>query len=220
MPKFSTETKIFVAIIAATVLLIGGAAVLFGNGGSSVSSVTTVDQSILVRSDSHFLGPVDAKVTIVEFSDFQCPACVTEDPTVKQMIQKYPQAKFVYREFPLPGHPYGRLTAQAAEAAGLQGKFWEMHDLLFQNAIAIEGASNEQSVRETVIQYAKNLGLDPTKFAADLNSDTVNQKITADQADGNRVNLLVTPTFFINGAKFDGGLTPDQFSKEIDSRLK
>lgn len=220
MPKFSTETKIFAVIIAATLLLIGGAAVFFGGSGSG-SSGTVADQSLLVRPDSHVIGPANAKVTIVEFSDFQCPACVQADPTIKQVLQKYDgQIRFAYRDYPLPSHVYGRIISEAAEAAGLQGKFWEMHDKLFANYQALEGAANEQAVRQALTQYASDLGLDTSKFTQDLDSDAVLQRVTADQADGNKVGLAVTPTFFINGTKFDGALSLDQFSKEIDSRLK
>ncbi len=206
MPKFSTETKIFLGIILGTIALIGGAALLLGKS-------TPTDTSGLVRNNSHFLGSQNAKVTIVEFSDFQCPACKAAQPTVTAVLQKYKdKIRFVYREFPLPSHEFGMIAAQGAEAAGLQGKFWEMHDKLFEKSPDLS--------KDKLISYAMELGLDPAKFAADLDSDAVRQIVLDDQADGNKASLEVTPTFFINGTKFDGGMSLDEFSKEIDTRLK
>jgi len=216
----STETKIFVAIIAATILLVGGAAVLLGNGNTTVSSNATTDQSILVKPSSHTIGPENAKVTIVEFSDFECPACDQVQPVVTQMLAAYKDksVRFVYREFPLTqAHQYAQIAAQAAEAAGLQNHFWEMHDKLFQTFTQNPDINLTSDV---LVGYAKDLGLDTTKFSADLNSDAVQQIISTDTADGNKADLSVTPTFFINGTKFDGGLTLDQFKQEIESRLK
>lgn len=210
MNKFSPETKIFLAIIAVTVLFVGGAAAILGKGDTGS---TLADQSVLTRSDSHIQGPGEAKVTIVEFSDFECPACKAAQPALKQTINNYSnRIRFVYRQFPLPSHQYGFIAAQAAEAAGLQGKFWEMHDKLFEISPDLS--------KDKLIEAAKGLNLDMTKFTADLDSDQVRQKVLNDQADGNKVGISATPTFFINGTSFTGGLTIDQFKQEIDSRLK
>jgi protein-disulfide isomerase len=212
MPNLSLETKIFLAILGATAILVAGAAALLGKGGT-VASSQVVDQALLTRSGSHALGPDNAKVTVVEFSDFQCPACKEAEPTVEQVRQKYQdQVRFVYREFPLPAHEFALPAAQAAEAAGLQGKFWEMHDKLFQISPDLS--------RDKLIEAAKSLSLDVNKFTTDLDSDQVRQTVLNDQADGNKVGLEATPTFFINGTKFTGGLTLSEFQKEIDSRLR
>ncbi|MCL4397714.1 DsbA family protein [Patescibacteria group bacterium] len=222
MPNLSTETKVFIAIIAGTLILIGGVAFLSGQGNSSSGSTAAaqvVDTSILVRPDSHFLGPENAKVTIVEFSDFECPACQAAQPAVAQMLDTYKNSsvRFVYREFPLPSHQYAFLAAETAEAAGLQGKFWEMHDALF---AAFESSPDYAFDKDKAIGLAQSLGLDTAKFAADLDSDAIRQKVLNDQADGNKVGIDATPTFFVNGTKFTGGQSIDQFKQEIDFRLK
>ena len=206
MPNFSTETKIFIGIIGATILLVAGAALLLGKD-------TVIDTTNLVRNNSHSIGPADAKVTIVEFSDFECPACKAAQPALEQTLKDYSdKVRFVYREFPLPSHEFGFIAAQAAEAAGLQGKFWEMHDKLFQISPNLS--------RDQLIGAAKDLGLNMDQFTKDFDSEAVRQRILDDQADGKKANLEATPTFFINGTKFTGGLTVNQFKQEIDSRLK
>ena len=205
MQEVATEIKFFLAIIIGTVVLIGGAAMLLGK-----SSPT--DTSGLVRNNSHFVGSPNAKVTVVEFSDFECPACKAAQPTVTAVLQKYKdKIRFVYRNFPLPSHEFGMIAAQAAEAAGLQNKFWEMHDKLFEKSPDLS--------KDKLITYAAEIGLDSAKFNADLDSDAVRQIVLDNQADGNKAGLSVTPTFFINGTKFDGGMSLDQFSKEIEARL-
>ena len=200
------ENKIVFAIIAGTLVLVLGISLLLGK------SIVT-DTSSLIRENSHFLGSKDAKVTIVEFSDYECPACKNIKPIVDEVVKNYgDKIRFVYRQFPLPAHKNALLAAQAAEAAGVQGKFWEMHDKLF--------AISPDLSRDQIIKAAQELNLNLEQFNKDLDSDTVKQIIVTDQADGAKAGLQVTPTFFINGTKFDGGLTLEEFKKEIDSRLK
>jgi len=205
MPKLNFEIKIFLAIIMGTLILIGGVSLLLGQNSPA-------DTSTLVRNNSHSIGPANTKVTIVEFSDYECPACKSIQPVVAEVLKNYPNVRFVYREFPLPSHQDAFLAAQAAESAGLQGKFWEMHDKLF--------AISPNLSREQLMTAANDLGLNIDQFTKDLDSEAVRQIVLADQADGDKAGLSVTPTFFINGTKFDGGLTVEEFKKEIDSRLK
>ncbi len=218
----SSETKLFLGIIEATLIFVVGAAILLGgNNGSTPtpSSTVTAPTDVLVRPGAHSLGPENAKVTIVEFSDFECPACQAAEPTVEQILSEYKakSVRYIYREYPLPSHQYAFLAAQAAEAAGLQGKFWEMHNRLFSE---FEKNPNLVLTKDVVTGYAKDLGLDTTKFAADLDSDAVRQIILNNQADGNKVGLSATPTFFINGKEFIGGLSLSDFETQINSRLK
>ena len=208
----SAETKIIAGIIGGTILLVGAAAFLLGRGGNSTNS-PTVDTTILIRADSHAIGSAQAKVTVVEFSDFQCPACKAAEPTVEEILNKYQdKIKFVYREFPLPSHEFGLIAAQAAEVAGLQNKFWEYHDKLFEKSPDLS--------RDNLFSLAKDLGLDMDKFTKDLDSDTVKQKVQDDIADGNKAGVSATPTFYINGTQFTGVLSLPDFQREIDSRLK
>ncbi|MEK7565889.1 MAG: thioredoxin domain-containing protein [Patescibacteria group bacterium] len=205
----NSETKFFIGIMGVTLAIILGAAV-FLSGKENVTNLIPAD--ILIKTTSQVLGATDSKVTIVEFSDFECSACKAAQPIVKAVLAKYPnKVRLVYRHFPIPSHQYGFLAAQAAESASLQGKFWEMHDKLFEK-------SPELSTDKLII-YASELKLDIAKFAADLESDAVKQKVLDDQLDGNKAGINVTPTFFINGQKFEGVLSVDQFSREIDKRL-
>lgn len=198
--NISTETKVFGAIIGATVILVVGAALTMGGKGSE-GPVTlggqTVSQDILVRSDSWSEGTSSAKVTLVEFSDFQCPACKAAEPGVESLRSKYrDQIRFVYRHFPLPAHQFAIDAGVAAEAAGKQGKFWEMHNKLFD--------ISPDLTRENIISGAKDLGLNVDEFTKDLDSDVLRQRVLADQSDGNKANVDATPTFFINGTRFVG----------------
>lgn len=202
----SNETKIFSGIIVGTLILIVTAAFF-------LTKPTVIDSSFLVRENSHVLGVSEAKVTVVEFSDFQCPACKAAEPIVAQVLNQYKdKIRFVYRNYPLPSHEFGQIAAQAAEAANLQNKFWEYHDKLF--------AKSPDLQRENLLILAKDLNLDMDRFAQDLDSDAVKQKVFNDQADGNRAGVNATPTFFINGTKFSGVLSLSQFQQEIENRLK
>lgn len=194
----STETKILVAIIGATLLVVGGAAMLLGGkSDTSTSSTTTVDAKILVTPDSWKIGTDSAKVTLVEFSDFQCPACKGAEPVVTQIQDKYKdKILFVYRHFPLPVHEFAMDAAVAAEAAGKQGKFWDMRDKLFKISPDLG--------RDKLIAAAKDIGLNTDEFTKDLDSQDLRQKVLNDESDGTKAGVDATPTFFINGAKLVG----------------
>ena len=210
--NLSLETKIFLGISLGTLLVVGLVAVFLGKGSPS-SPAVLASTAVLVPENAHSVGPNDAKVTIVEFSDFECPACKVVEPVVQSVLQEYKdKIRYVYRYYPLPAHEFGMIAAQAAQAASLQGKFWEMHKTLFDKSPELS--------KDKLISYAMDLGLDAAKFAADLDSDSLKSAITKDQDDGNAVGVDATPTFFINGTKFTGGLTLSQFEKEINSRLK
>jgi len=147
-------------------------------------------------------GPADAPVTMVEFSDFQCPFCARSNPLIEQVIQAYPkELKFVYKEFPLPMHPNAMPASKAAVAAQRQGKYWEMHDKLFANQQALQP--------DNFKQYAQELGLDVAKFEQDMNSPDVQAQIAEDMQLARQSAVGGTPTLFLNGKKvqnrsFDG----------------
>lgn len=144
-------------------------------------------------------GAPGASVVLVEYSDFQCPACGSFYPFVKDIATKYKdQVLVVYRHFPLIQHKQARLAAQAAEAAGFQGKFWEMHDKLFENQASWSGNSNAEQM---FIIYARELGLNEAAFASALKSSESVKKIDADLLSGERSQVNSTPTFFLNGKK-------------------
>ncbi len=155
----------------------------------------------------------NAKVTIVEFSDFQCPFCSQVVPTLNSLLKKYDgKIKIVYKNQPLPFHSYAKGAAQAALAAQKQGKFWEMHDLLFSNQDKLD--------RESITGFAKKLGLNESKFKQDLD-DPANIKRIEEEASWAQANGLGgTPSFLINGVTLVGAQREEKFSDVIDRALK
>ncbi len=157
-------------------------------------------------------GPSDAYVTIVEFSDFQCPFCGRVEPTIKQIMDTYGKdVRFVWRNNPLPFHDKAALAAEAAMEARDQGKFWEYHDKLFSNQQAL--------ARENLEQYAKDLGLNMSKFKAALDSNKHKAEIAADQTLARQIGASGTPSFFINGRSLRGAQPFDAFKSLIDEEL-
>lgn len=146
----------------------------------------------------HAQGDPKAPVTLEEFGDFQCPPCGLLHPVLKTMQQEFgPALRIIFREFPLvPAHQYALAAARAAEAAGMQGKFWEMHDLIYENQ---KSWSNAFDVRPIFEGYATKIGLDVEKFKRDLSSETVAQRIFQDGKRGRSMGVQGTPTVFING---------------------
>lgn len=209
----SKEAKIITLIGLALGLLVVGAAFLLGDKPAEDGSGTN-----LIREDSYKIGSDSARVKIVEFADFQCPACKAVHPVTKKIIEDY-QDKifFVYRHFPLPRHQNAHSAALASEAAGKQGKFWEMHNHLFTNQSSWENLSDPT---EQFTAYAKELGLEEANFKNDLGDAKIADKIKRDSADGSSLLVNATPTFFLNGEKISGGLSYNDFKKRIDSMLK
>lgn len=209
------EIKVLLSIGVATILLIVGAVTLLSR--SSQPQPTLVDSQLLVRSDSIKIASESAKVTIVEFSDYQCPACKSANPTVKRILQDYQgKVNFVYRHFPLSQHKNAIPASLAAETAGQQGKYWEMHDKIFDGQ-DLWGESG--GAPDIFAGYAKDLGLDIEKFNRDRGDSKFRDKINRDYQDGITLGVNSTPTFFINGQKFSGALGYDQFKSKIDSEL-
>ena len=155
------------------------------------------DLSPPVGPDDHVQGPDDAPVTLVEYGDFQCPDCGVAYSIVQELQKDMSnRLRFVFREFPLTDiHRYAEAAAEAAEAAGAQGKFWEMHDLLFRHQQALR----DQDLRH----YAQKIGLDMGKFEQSSASHAEAAHIRADQVSGVRSGVQGTPTFFINGVRHD-----------------
>jgi len=165
-----------------------------------------------LRGDDPARGNAKAPITIVEFSDFQCPFCSRAGPTLKQIEQAYgKEVRIVWKHQPLPFHPEALPAALAAEAARQQGKFWEMHDKLFENQRSLSAASYEG--------WAKELGLDVGKFKAAMADPKVKERVLADQELGNKVGANGTPTFFVNGEKVVGAQPFEAFKVVIDRRL-
>ena len=158
-------------------------------------------------------GPVGAPVTIVEFSDFQCPFCGRVGPTLEQVRKSYPdQVRIVWKHFPLDFHKDAPFAHLASMAADKQGKFWELHDKLFRDPQKIKP--------ENVKQYAREIGLDMGRFEKDLYAPELKQKLDADMAEAKQLGVTGTPGFFVNGRFLSGAKPFDEFAQAIDAELK
>ena len=162
------------------------------------SNNTTINDPSILRANEHSKGSETATNVLIEYSDFQCPACASYQGVLKTIADELSdKVKIVYRHFPLESiHPNAKIAAQASEAAALQNKFWEMHDKLFDNQSAWSGEKNPE---EKFFQYATELGLDLEKFKNDLQSDSVKNKVNEDALLAETLGLNSTPTFFLNG---------------------
>jgi protein-disulfide isomerase len=167
----------------------------------------------------HAIGPEDAPATLEEFGDFECPPCALLHPVLKTMENEFgPRLRVIFREFPLvPTHPHALIAARSAEAAGLQGKFWEMHDLLFQN----QRTWHEQfDARPTFEGYAQKLGLDLERFKRDVSSQVVEQRIFLDGKRAHALGVKGTPTVFLNGREVPfESLAPEKLRVLINVEL-
>ena len=191
------------------------AVVSYKSGGPQGNSGNLTEP---VNSSDWIRGSKDAKVVLVEYSDFQCPACDYFYSQVKQLEKDFDgKIAVVYRYFPLEQvHKNARLSARAAEAAGRQGKFWEMHDLLFENQNAWAESSNAIQAFDS---YAQSLGLDMNKFNRDINSSDIDVKINNDYQSGVNSGVQGTPTFFINGKQIENPQSYDAFKSIIEAEL-
>jgi protein-disulfide isomerase len=158
-------------------------------------------------------GAADAPVTVVEFSDFECPFCKQTRPTLKQLLERYPgKVRLAYRDFPLDSiHPQARRAAEAARCAHDQGKFWEYHDVLF--------TQSPQLALEDLRHYAGQVGLDVTKFDSCLAAGVHKAAVQRDLDEGNRLGVTGTPAFFINGRALQGAQPLEAFTRLIDQEL-
>jgi protein-disulfide isomerase len=162
---------------------------------------TTIPNSKLtlpIANRDHIQGPIDAPVALVEYGDYECPYCGAAHPIVKAVQKRMGKRLcFAFRNFPLTNmHPYAEHAAEAAEAAGAQGKYWEMHDVLFENQDALED--------EALAEYAAALGLDARRLIREVETGAHSERVREDFRSGARGRVNGTPTFFINGARYEG----------------
>lgn len=192
-----TETKILGAILIITAVIFFVGIFFLGRQSSSTGSQQEAVQIDYTKGQK--IGSDSARVKLVEFSDFECPACSAAEPFVKKLLVSYPdQLQFIYRHFPLPQHKFGRPAATLAETAGEQGKFWEMHDKLFETQSQWSGLSDPTVF---FLGLARELNLDEEKVKQQLTEDSFKSKINEDIAEGQRLGVNATPTFFLNGRK-------------------
>ena len=166
-----------------------------------------------VSKRDHVQGPVNATLTLVEYGDYQCPYCGAAYPVVKEIQKDLGKGlRFVFRNFPLTEmHPYALIAAEAAEAAALQGKFWEMHDLIFENQGSLAPG--------IIATWAKKVGVDLKRMGEDIKQGGVTKVIQEDRQSGIRSGVNGTPTFFINGTRYDGSPDYDALLAALESEL-
>lgn len=187
---------LLVGTILGTLVLIVGVALLF----SQSTQPKIISNDLLTKNARFFQGSANAKVTVVEFSDFQCPACKAAEPIVRQIRTQYPNdVRVVYRQFPLIEiHPNAEQAAKVGETAATFNKFWEMHDLLFDTQSDWADLDNAAFMAK-VDGYLDKLQIDKTEFKKRVDSQAVRDNISTDISDGNKIGLDGTPTFFVNG---------------------
>ncbi len=221
------KTQLWVAgIFIAVIIIITIIAAVVSSGGSGSSSTPgfTATQTSAATSTDHMRGNTTAKVTMIEYGDYECPACGQYEPLVQQLYKSYgDRVLFIFRNFPLYQiHPFAMISAQATEAANLQGKYWEMHDLLYskQNEWSTDTNLTPSDVISKYFNgYAQSIGINVTQFDTDINSAAVKARIQSDLALGNAAQIDHTPTFFINNMQIPNPQSLADFQKDLDAAL-
>jgi protein-disulfide isomerase len=211
----SRESKILTAILVAVV---GGMIALFALANSNnKANAPQGDKTKIIRDTSHKIGT--GPIQLVEFGDYQCPACGAAYPTVKQLMKDYDgKVTLYFRNFPLTNvHKNAMASANAAEAAAAQDKFWEMHDKLYETQ---KDWSDLSDPTDKFVGYATDLGLDADKFKKAITDKQFQSVIDQDVADTTALNLQGTPTFFFNGTQHTGDSSYASLSAKIDELLK
>jgi protein-disulfide isomerase len=175
--------------------------------------VSEAHLSLPVGPNDHVVGPDDAKLTLVEYGDYECPYCGQAFPIVERLRATFSETlRFVFRNFPLADmHPHAEAAAEIAEAAGLQGKFWEVHDTLYENQRHLDESA--------LLGYVQSVGADVERVKRDVASGAPRQRVEADFESAIRSGANGTPTFFINGVRYDGSWTYDPFAEHLHGLL-
>jgi protein-disulfide isomerase len=171
------------------------------------------DPVVIPIDGAPYIGPKDARVTLVEFSDFQCPYCAQAVGKLNAVLKAYPrQVKLIFMQYPLDIHSQAALAAEAALAAHRQGKFWQLHDAMF--------ADRTHLSRKTILAMAGAIGLDTKRFEQDWDSAAIKQAVAQEQMEGDKAGVEATPTIFIDGQKYNGALDLDVVRPIIEAELK
>jgi protein-disulfide isomerase len=208
----------FAVVAGVLFIAVGGGTSLFfwkERAGARETKVASTKIGKAGAEPAHIHGSPNARVKIEEFGDFQCPSCAALSPALGQAEQKYHgNLCVIFRQFPLASHPHAQEAARAAEAAGLQGRFWEMHDLLYGSQLVWTRAAD---VQELFNQFAKSIGLDLERFKIDMESEQVKTRIVADQQRAASLGVNRTPAIFINGERLpDSSLNQKALLEAID----
>ena len=193
----------FVIVIGIALSTLGSGTLLYRAKRQQLKNIPE-SESVLAKTNTdsaHIRGNPDAPVTLEEFGDFQCPPCGKFSEFVEELLKEYnSRLRLVFRNFPLSGHEHAREAALAAEAAGLQGKFWEMHDTLYREQETWTKAPN---VRELFESYAGTIGLNVDQFKKDVDGDKARERVDSDRALADFLGVKATPTLFINNRPVD-----------------
>lgn len=213
------QQKLMKKIVVWVLVLVGAGALVFflaGSGGDLEVNGGAIEP---VNAEDWVKWNPEASVTLVEYSDFQCPACASYLPILKSLESEFSgSVKFVYRHFPLAQiHFNANAAARATEAAGNQGKFWEMHDKVFETQIFWASSGNAE---EVFAGYAADLGLDVERFRSDFDSDDARDRVTADYTEGVKAGINSTPSFFINGEKIQNPRDDNEFRAALNKALE
>ncbi len=213
-----------IAIILAAIILAGGAAFYMSKQAAPpveavASSAPSATPATAPNGGGRSRGPKDAAVTIIEFGDYQCPSCGFYSPVVLEVLKRYPtQVRFEFHHFPLVGiHQWAMPAALAAEAAGDQGKFWEMHDLIYENQERWSRMPNPES---EFLTYAGRIGLNINQFMQGMRNPDTESRVLQDVVRAREADINETPTFFVNGKKLEPRpQNADEFSRLIQDKL-
>lgn len=219
--------RAWIIFIVIVIILLGGLVVLSNQNKIDISKIDpfTIQPARASSGNiaDHVFGKADSKVVLIEYGDYQCPGCGSVYPTLKTLSEKYQQQiAFVFRNFPLTTlHPNALAAAATAEAAGLQGKFWQMHNQLYETQSSWEGASIDERTA-TFKDYASQLGLNVDTYNKDLAGNAINQKISFDQALGKKINITGTPSIYLDGkaVSTDVWSNETKFDQAIQTELK
>ena len=210
---------LWIIAIAAIGGAVAGVTYLARNSSDDSPNGNDTPLTSALSSSDWVRGNATSTVALIEYSDFQCPACAQYHPLVKALKDEFGEkVAFGFRHFPLSqSHPNAKTAARAAEAAGLQGKFWEMHDLLFERQAEWAPKPNPKA---TFISYANELGINTNQFETDIDRDDLDTKINAHYQTGIASGVNATPTFFLNGIKLDNQKSYDDFRRLISQAVE
>ena len=213
MQKFLKPTIVIVVLVA----LAAGAAVLLSRNTDRRPEVSTTPP-VDIKGGGHFRGPENAQVTLVEFGDYECPSCGAYHPFVKEILSRYPdKLRLEFHHFPLVGvHANAMIGAMAAEAAGEQNHFWEMHDALFEHQREWGESRNPEPI---LINLASSIGLDLNRFMQSLRSPALQQRVLQDVSIADKLQLNETPTFLIDGQRVYIKASMEDFVQVVEAHL-
>jgi len=209
------RTLFWICFVAVLGLILWGLIVAMNKESGTPGS--NLGTPMPITAADHVRGPENAPVTLIEYADYQCPACGSFNSVIERVIANSSTTlRFVTRHFPLVQHRNAVIASQAAEAAGKQSKYWDMAALLYDNQTAWENLSNNEATK-LFKGYAERLTIKVDQYETDFNSAEIKAKIDGDRADGRKIGVSGTPTFFVNGVSIANPSNYDAFKKIIDT---